>query len=582
MSYQVLARKYRPQQFDGVVGQQGVTQTLRNAIEGGRLAQAYIFAGPRGVGKTTTARILAKALNCVSGPTVEPCGQCDACREIAEGRDIDVVEIDGATNTRLEETKAVIIDGLPTRPVRDRFKIFIIDEVHQLSTHSFNALLKSIEEPPPHVVFMMATTELHKIPDTIRSRSQEFEFRTIRTRAIIEQLRAIAETEGIAAEPAALALVARAAEGSMRDAESSLDQVIAFAGRTVTAADVSTVLGLVGRDFLLDIVETVAEENAARVFDLAAKAVESGQDLRLLCRELARVVRDMMVVTIDPARIDDPEFAPEGDVPRLQAAAARFSREDLLRAFDVIARAEYEVRTSAQPRYHLEMALLRWIHLRKLQPLAEIIEALGRPGAPAPSGTRAGLTAAREAAAGPIPQAPRATPAAPAPRIPPVVASVASDASVGSVASEPPPQASAVASASPASIKEAFVEQVRQKKKLLHGTLLAQAKRIEVEDGLIRLYFGPSQRVLRKQVEESRPVLEQIAASVTGQPTKVQAVEIEEAAGPASDGVPAAGAVSAADAAQKRLREQALADNAVQAMLDVFPAEIRDVEEIDR
>jgi DNA polymerase-3 subunit gamma/tau len=462
--------------------------------------------------------------------------------------------------------------------VRDRYKIFIIDEVHQLSNSSFNALLKSIEEPPPHVVFMMATTELHKIPDTIRSRSQEFEFRTIRTRAIIEQLRAIAEAEGLTVDPAALALVARAAEGSMRDAESSLDQVIAFAGRTVTAADVSSVLGLVGRDFLLDIVETVAEEDAARVFDLAAKAVESGQDLRLLCRELARVVRDMMVVTIDPARIDDPEFAPEGDVPRLQAAAARFSREDLLRAFDVIARAEYEVRTSAQPRYHLEMALLRWIHLRKLQPLAEIIEALGRPGAPGPSGTRAGLTASRETATGPTPPGPRATPAAAAPKRPP------GGASVAAVASAPPPpappQALAVESASPASIRDAFVEQVRQKKRLLHGTLLAQAKRIEVEAGLIRLCFGPSQRVLRKQVDESRAVLEQIAASVTGQPTRVQAVEIEEAAAPAPDAVPAADAVSAADAAQKRLREQALADNAVQAMLDVFPAEIRDVEEI--
>ena len=282
VSYQVLARKWRPRTFDEVVGQQGVTQTLRNALSSGRLAQAFVFAGARGVGKTTTARILAKALNCATGPTASPCGQCDMCVEIAEGRDIDVLEIDAATNTQVEKVRETIIEGLGLRPVRDRYKVFIIDEVHMLSTSSFNALLKSIEEPPPHVVFVMATTELHKIPDTITSRSQVYEFRTISTRAIGDQLRKIADAEAIDVEPAALALIARAAEGSLRDAEGALDQVIAFAGDRVTAADVAAVLGLVGRDLLMDIVDTVAEEDAPRVFDLAARVVESGQDLRLL------------------------------------------------------------------------------------------------------------------------------------------------------------------------------------------------------------------------------------------------------------------------------------------------------------
>src|SRR5919109_2031824 len=197
MSYQVLARKWRPQRFDDVLGQHAVTRTLQNALKSGRLAQAFVFAGPRGCGKTTTARILARALSCVSGPTAEPCGVCDACVEIAEGRDIDVLEIDAATHTGVDNVREVIIEGLSIAPVRNRYKVFLIDEVHMLSSSSFNALLKSIEEPPPHVVFMMATTELEKIPDTVLSRAQVHEFRTIRTEAIAEQLRRISVDEGI-------------------------------------------------------------------------------------------------------------------------------------------------------------------------------------------------------------------------------------------------------------------------------------------------------------------------------------------------------------------------------------------------
>src|SRR5216684_499350 len=247
MSYQVIARKWRPQKFGDVVGQQAVTRTLGNALTSGRLAQSFVFAGPRGVGKTTTARILARALSCVNGPTATPCGVCEACVEIAEGRDIDVLEIDAATHTGVDNVREVIIAGLGIVPVRNRYKVFIIDEVHQLSPGSFNALLKSIEEPPPHVIFMMATTELEKIPETVLSRSQVYEFRTISTRMISEQLRTIVDADGIAIGDDSLQLVARDAEGSMRDAQTKLDQVIAFTGTTITAGEVATVLGLVGR-----------------------------------------------------------------------------------------------------------------------------------------------------------------------------------------------------------------------------------------------------------------------------------------------------------------------------------------------
>ena len=336
MSYQVIARKWRPQQFADVIGQQAVTRTLQNALSSGRLAQAFVFAGPRGVGKTTTARILARALNCVQGPTADPCGTCDACVEIAEGRDIDVLEIDAATHTGVDNVREVIIAGLSIRPVRNRYKIFIIDEVHQLSGPSFNALLKSIEEPPPHVVFMMATTELHKIPETVLSRSQVYEFRAIGAKAIADQLRRIVSAESITVADESLQLIARDAEGSMRDAQSKLDQVIAFTGQTITGEDVATVLGLVGRDLLLDAVQAVADEDAPAAFGLTARAVEMGHDLRAVCRELSRVVRDLLVLTVDPSRISDPEIAGEGERDRLEALAARFSREDLLRAFDLL------------------------------------------------------------------------------------------------------------------------------------------------------------------------------------------------------------------------------------------------------
>src|SRR6476620_4915691 len=250
-----------------------------------RIGHAYLFSVPRGVGKTTTARILARSLNCEQGPTADPCGTCDACIEIAQGRDIDVLEIDAATNTQVDKVREIIIAGLGMAPVRNRYKVFIIDEVHRLSAQAFDALLKSIEEPPAHVVFMMATTELEKVPATIQSRSQVFELKTIGVKAIADQLRLIAAAEKIEVDDAAVMLIARAGDGSMRDAQSAFDQVIAFAGERIAADDVSTVLGLVRRDVLFDLADAVAREDGAAAFELAGQAVESGYELRLVVRE---------------------------------------------------------------------------------------------------------------------------------------------------------------------------------------------------------------------------------------------------------------------------------------------------------
>ena len=561
MSFQVLARKWRPQQFDDVIGQPAVTRTLANAIKSGRIAQSFVFAGPRGVGKTTTARILARALSCESGPTANPCGTCDTCREIAEGRDIDVLEIDAGTHTGIDNVREVIINGLSIVPVRNRYKVFIIDEVHQLSVSSFNALLKSIEEPPPHVIFMMATTELSKIPETVISRSQVFEFKTISSRQIADQLRKIADAEKLTVEDSALVLIARAADGSMRDAQSALDQVMAFAGQTVSSDDVATVLGLVGRDLVLGIVTAVADETPAAAFDLSGRAVELGYDLRSVVRELARVVRDLLVLSVDPSRIDDPEIAAESERDRMSALAKRFSREDLLRAFDLLAKAESEIRSAVQPRYHLEMALLRWIHLRKLVPLTELMARLREdPAAPAAPRVAADRPAARQEP----PSAPKA-----APVIPPVQR-------------KPPPEPAArraapAEAASGADARDAFLLEIRRSKAAFYNTVVAQAQKIEFGPDRVTFSFLQAHRMLREQVEQHRQWLEQMASAIAGKRMPVGAARADVPL----DRVTPVAASAAVQPSAADLKTTALADSAVQAMLDVFPAEIENVEEIE-
>jgi DNA polymerase III subunit gamma/tau len=570
MSYQVLARKWRPQRFDDVVGQQAVTRTLRNAIASGRIAQAFVFAGSRGCGKTTTARILARALNCEKGPTADPCGECDACVEIAQGRDIDVLEIDAASHTGIDNIREVVIAGLAIAPVRDRYKVFIIDEVHQLSTPSFNALLKSIEEPPPHVVFMMATTELHKIPDTILSRSQVFEFKTIPTRAIIEQLRKIADAEGLTASDDALGLIARAAEGSMRDSQSALDQVLAFSGSTVTVDDVTTVLGLVGRDLLFDLLDAVADEDGPRAFALADRAVESGHDLKLVCRELTRVVRDIMMVTVDPGRTGEGELA-EGERARLATLAGRFSREDLMRAFDLLAKTEQDIRLAAHPRYHFEMAMLKWMHLRRLVPLADLLEqmgsgaGLGGPKGPPPRGAA---------------PAPSARPATPAPR--PGAASASRDVPAQrSAPKDAGPRADSAPAAAPAaggSIKDALLAEIRGGKAFFYNTVVAQAQAIEVSGEVVTFSFLPTHRALRDQFEQNRAWIETAAARVAGRKITVLSVQVDAGAAPAP-AKPAEADPPSANG-KRDLKAEAMSSAAVQAVLDVFPGEIKDVEEL--
>jgi DNA polymerase-3 subunit gamma/tau len=552
MSHLALARKWRPQRFEDVIGQRGVVETLKNAIATGRLAQSFIFAGPRGVGKTTTARILARALNCVKGPTPEPCGTCDACLEIAEGRDVDVFEIDGATYTGVDAVREVIVEPLAIAPMRDRFKIFIIDEVHRLSKSAFDALLKSIEEPPPYVKFMMATTELHAVPATIQSRSQVFELKTLPFAAIRDQLKAVIAKEKVKIDEGALALVARSAEGSMRDALSALDQVLAFTADTVTTADVSTVLGLIGRDLQFDIAELVAREDAAAAFDVAASVVEAGFDLRIVCRELARLMRDLMVIKVDASRLADPEIAAEGERDRLQALAGQYSREDLMRAFDLLSRAEFEIRRSSQPRHQFEMTLLQWIHLRKLTPLADLIAELSGGG---------GVARPPQAA----PRAPQAAPSAPAPT---------------RKAPGPAPRASAAPStpdpapkpAGGSDVKSSVLASIREANKVFFGMVIAQAQKVDVEGDAMIFTFLPNHKTLKAQLEAKRAWIEQFAQAAAGR--RITVMTKEDAA--------AAPAPTEPDGAARRadLRARAKSAPTVQAVLDVFGGEIEEVDEV--
>jgi DNA polymerase-3 subunit gamma/tau len=382
MAYQVIARKWRPQTFEEVTGQEPITHTLRNAVEHNRLHHAYIFSGARGVGKTSTARLFAKALNCHKSdkPTPTPCRTddediCSSCREIAEGRSIDVQEIDAASTTGVQNVRDSIIDTIGIAPARDRYKVFIIDEVHMLSTAAFNALLKTLEEPPPRVVFIMATTEEHKLLDTILSRCQQFEFRTIATARIAERLRFIADAEKVDVTDEALREIARAGEGSMRDAQSALDQVISFSGTEIKAADVEAALGIAGVDVLARLMSAISDKNSAGVLLVVDELVMRGHDLRNFCRDFMAFIRDMLVAKASGDAAEVLELS-ESERAELAQHSKSFSESDLVRFFHSLTETESALRDAAHPRYHLEVGLVKLIEMGRLVPLQQIIDRL--------------------------------------------------------------------------------------------------------------------------------------------------------------------------------------------------------------
>ncbi len=384
MGYLVLARKYRPQSFGEMTGQEHVVRTLSNALKSGHVAHAFLFTGPRGVGKTTAARLVAKCLNCVNGPTAAPCGVCAPCVEIAGGRSVDVIEIDAASNNGVDNVRD-IVEAVKYRPARDRFKVFVVDEVHMLSTGAFNALLKTLEEPPEHVVFVLATTDVHKVPETIVSRCQRFDFQRLTQQQIADQLRKVAEAEGLRVSDGALALVARAAEGGMRDALSMLDQVRAACGEAADDAAVAEVVGAVDPGAVARIAGALIRRDGAAVLVEVEALHARGQEMKRVAEELVRHLRNVVVAKLVPqAPLDLPD--PERRDVRAQAEAA--AAPQLTRLFDLAQRSVAELKLSEQPRYALEVALLKACFLApgaEVQDLIARLEGLGGGAEPAPT-----------------------------------------------------------------------------------------------------------------------------------------------------------------------------------------------------
>jgi DNA polymerase III subunit gamma/tau len=371
MSYKVIARKYRPQTFADLVGQQHVTKTLANAINSNRVAHAYIFSGVRGVGKTTTARILAKALNCVKGPTAEPDNTCDACREIAAGTSLDVLEIDAASNRGIDQIRE-LREMVRYAPASSRYKVVILDEAHQLTDEASNALLKTLEEPPERVVFILATTRSEDLVETIKSRAQLFQFRALTFHEIAGEIERVSKAENLPIDSGAVAVLARAAEGSLRDGLSLLEQAIAYSGDAITDTQVRELLGVVAESVLDELVDAIAAQSAERALALVHRLIADGQNLQHFCREAIRHFRNLLVTRVCGAS-SNLIAAPEEERPRLAEQAAQFGEEDLTRFFNILMATDDELRRKPDPRLHLELGLLKLINAQRLAPLEEIV-----------------------------------------------------------------------------------------------------------------------------------------------------------------------------------------------------------------
>jgi DNA polymerase III subunit gamma/tau len=380
--YQVIARKYRPQSFAELIGQEHVRTTIENAITQNRIAHGYIFCGQRGTGKTTVARILARCLNCIEGPTTKPCGKCASCLEITGGGAVDVIEIDAASNRGINEMRE-LRENVRYRPARDRYKVFIVDEAHQITSEAFNALLKTLEEPPEWVVFILCTTEVHKIPTTIASRCQQFSFRSVDFAEVVGRMEWICKQEGIEADAEALSVLAQAGEGSVRDSLSALDQAIACCGLKIDAAEVRGLLGMFSLDSLNEVTQALSAEDSKRMLEMVMELERNGRNLQHFCRELARYFRNLLVAKVAGANTRL-IAASEPEQKRLAEIAAGFSEEDLTRYLQLTLDLFKDLQFSLQPRLHLEIGLLRLVQVGKLVTIEEALGELTGGGGSVP------------------------------------------------------------------------------------------------------------------------------------------------------------------------------------------------------
>ena len=614
MDYQVSARKYRPGTFDDVIGQSHVVQTLMNSIATKRIAHAFLFSGTRGVGKTTVARILAKALNCEQGPTGTPCNTCANCQEITQGTSVDVVEIDGASNTSVDDVRE-IRENVKFTPFRGQYRVYIIDEVHMLSNSAFNALLKTLEEPPSHVVFIFATTEIHKIPATILSRCQHYNFRRISKAEIVQRLRHVADQDGLTIEDRSLMALARASEGSMRDGLSLLDQIIAFGGNTIRHEDLEALLGAVPQERIRAMVEAVIQQDSAKALQVIAALLDQGHDVRAYCADLVEYVRNMLVAAVVPS---GPELrslieATEEDLTQLARDAERFTVEQLQELFRMYAAAEDSLRVSAHPRFVLETAAVRATRLLRTaegQPASGGLSVQpNKPAAdrrvvtqtsaqsqdkavpsPAPVVKTTGVKVSQDnvaktsPAGGSAPKAPSVAPprevAAPPARTPAVAPPAPALVPASTAPVQQEPKATSAAEASAAAV-EVNWEQFQEAVSTNHPNIapfLEMGRLVKIEGGLITLGFAKQATTARSMLEkeDNLQALAALGEGLYGCAVRIRIVEVAEQDPGAA---PTMKQIRVAKEQEQRLilTQQAKAHPLVKQALEMFGGELAEV-----
>jgi DNA polymerase-3 subunit gamma/tau len=575
MSYVVLARKWRPRRFADVVGQEHIATTLLNSIRSDRMAHAYLFVGPRGIGKTSTARILATALNCPETVEGEPCGECDVCKEIAAGRSIDVIEIDGASNNSVEDVR-VLRENVKIAPASLTFKVYIIDEVHMLSASAFNAFLKTLEEPPAHVKFIMATTEAQKIPATVLSRCQRFDFRRLTSRQIAGRLKTIVEAEGIEIDEGALFSIARAAGGSMRDAQSILDQLVSFSDKEISQADVHAMLGTVGQDMYRQIAVAICENDSFTILKTIDEIVERGKDLAQFLKELTVYFRNLLIAGFGGGEtlID----LSEEDLAELKKLCGRFEPPDLLRIVEALSDLESRFRQLPSPRVAVEMLLMRMAQsgadvsidklLTKLTALEKRLKGSGSDSEPTGGDNPHGTSYVRESEASELFAEPDDR-----------VDDESLDPDDDDIPLEPLEDDDGEEQGEPQlGLWNQFLEAIREQRMSTYS-FLTSGRFCGIENGQAIVCFGPESAYNKKHLEEKnvKQLLEETLKTIVGDPIKIKLIIESKGSGAPARSRPKAvseeKAKAAAEAKKKRI-EQAMNDPIVKKTVELFKGKI--------
>ncbi|OQW30298.1 MAG: hypothetical protein A4E19_10325 [Nitrospira sp. SG-bin1] len=591
MDYQVSARKYRPGTFDDVIGQPHVVQTLTNAVSTKRIAHAYLFSGTRGVGKTTVARILAKALNCEQGPTSQPCDICENCREIAQGNSVDVIEIDGASNTSVDDVRE-IRENVKFTPFRGQFRVYIIDEVHMLSNSAFNALLKTLEEPPAHVVFIFATTEIHKIPATILSRCQHYNFRRLARTEIIERLRHVAVQDQLTLEERSFMALARASEGSMRDALSLLDQAIAYGGKAICHTDLELLLGAVPQELVHELLRAIVAQDSPTALASLATLLDGGHDLRAFCSEVVELIRNLLVAAVVPgtAELRGLIETSEDDLKQLLMHAKAFTPEQLQELLAIFIQAEDSLRLSSHPRFVMETAAVRATRL-----LRQRESTVTRPVQTASSSQKPSPEPEGRKTASATPSAPpsrQSTPAVSRPVSPPVQTSAVGTDDRPMISAElPPSPPTATMIVSPITMPattddsqpslhwDSVQEEIASSFPNI-APFLESGRFVGIEGGVVTIGFPKQATVARARLEkqENLLVLSKLCEQQLGHPIRVRIAELTDTDPPG----PTMAQARAAKEQEQRLVlfERAKANPTVKQALEIFGAELAEVRTI--